>query len=247
MLYYFSGTGNSKLVCQTLAVHLKDCCSTMTHPLPCNDKDIGIVFPVYAWGMPKVVKHFVDTVLPKLISGKTRYIYAVMTCGDDIGYTDTLVRKSLERNGMQLSAAFSIQMPNTYVCLPGFDVDHDEVVHHKVAHMQRQLPDIVRCILARGHVTAVCRGAWPHVKTSLLRPLFNAFLISDKHFHVDDERCIHCGLCARRCPMGNIDASQSAIRWKGDCTTCLACYHACPTNAIQYGMFTKGKGQKKEP
>ena len=31
--------------------------------------------------------------------------------------------------------------------------------------------------------------------------------------------------------------------WSDHCTQCLACFHICPVNAIQYGKFTKEKKQ----
>ncbi|MBQ1741762.1 MAG: 4Fe-4S binding protein, partial [Oscillospiraceae bacterium] len=31
--------------------------------------------------------------------------------------------------------------------------------------------------------------------------------------------------------------------WQGHCVHCMGCYHQCPTNAVQYGKLTQGKGQ----
>ena len=33
------------------------------------------------------------------------------------------------------------------------------------------------------------------------------------------------------------------IVWAGKCIGCLSCYHHCPNKAIQYGNYTKTKGQ----
>ena len=35
--------------------------------------------------------------------------------------------------------------------------------------------------------------------------------------------------------------------WGTDCTSCLACYHICPQNAVQYGSVTGKKGQYFNP
>jgi ferredoxin len=32
-------------------------------------------------------------------------------------------------------------------------------------------------------------------------------------------------------------------RWNGNCTNCMSCYHRCPTNAVNFGKATLGKGQ----
>lgn len=32
-----------------------------------------------------------------------------------------------------------------------------------------------------------------------------------------------------------------------NCTGCLRCYHNCPKRAIEWGKFTRNKGQKVSP
>lgn len=247
MLYYFSGTGNSKLVCELLAEQLGDKCCGMMRPLACCDETVGLVFPVYAWGIPNVVQVFIEHTLPRLIGQGDKYIYIVLTCGDDIGYADTLVRKAMRRNGLRLAAAFSVQMPNTYVGLPGFDVDSADMADRKQNAMRMLVPEIVKRIKARRETVSVVRGDCAWCKTYILRPLFNVFLTGDKRFWVMPDSCISCGRCVSHCPVGNIRLSDSTCLplWQGACTNCMGCYHACPENAIQYGLFTKGKGQKK--
>ncbi len=247
MLYYFSGTGNSKLVCELLAAQTKDEFCPMTAPIPCSGSSLGIVFPVYAWGMPNLVNDFIKHKLSELIGHNVGYLYVVMTCGDDVGYTDTLVRRALHVQGLSLNAVFSIQMPNTYICLPGFDVDIQEVVDAKLKAMRQHIPAISAQILARHNVVNVHRGMCAHIKTYILRPLFNCFLIDDRRFRVDYSLCTHCGKCIKQCPVSNMTMSdKNTIQWSNTtCTGCLGCYHACPHNAIQYGPFSKGKGQKR--
>ncbi|MDE5999215.1 MAG: 4Fe-4S ferredoxin, partial [Bacteroidaceae bacterium] len=105
MFYCFSGTGNSQWVADKLQGLLQD------------EADVfGMVFPVYAWGIPKVVKEYIQTHMEDIKASK--YVWAVITCGDDIGYADTILNNLL---GRPVDAVFSVHMPNTYVCLPGFD------------------------------------------------------------------------------------------------------------------------------
>ncbi len=46
----------------------------------------------------------------------------------------------------------------------------------------------------------------------------------------DMDKCSGCGLCARRCPMGSIDADNLA-EVEGICIKCCACVKGCPTGA----------------
>ena len=48
------------------------------------------------------------------------------------------------------------------------------------------------------------------------------------------------------CPVCDISFVKGCTpQWKhnGKCLSCFACYHHCPTRAIEYGGRTKGKGQ----
>ena len=230
MVYCFSGTGNSQWVADKLQGLLAD-----------SPDVYGLVFPVYGWGIPKVVSDYISKHIDAI--QKSKYVYAVMTCGDDVGYADKVLRKAL---GGRLDAVFSVQMPNTYVCLPGFDVDDDDVAQAKVENTLKRLPSIAELIRQRGKRTDVVRGACAWLKTYVLRPVFNRFLVTDKYFHVIQKQCTRCKRCVRGCPLGNMAMDEKGnIVWKHEnCTGCLRCYHRCPTKAVQFGRFTKNKGQK---
>lgn len=128
MILYFSGTGNSKYVAEKLAELLGEELFNIEGkqrlPMMVDDEPLGIVFPVYAWGLPRIVADYLSN---KNINNK--FVWTVMTCGDDMGYTDVILEKTIKRT---VNAAYSLQMPNTYVSLPGFDVDSPELASKKI-------------------------------------------------------------------------------------------------------------------
>ena len=244
MIYYFSGTGNSREVAKRLASSTKDEAASITNVKNIgglNNEVVGFVFPIYAWGIPKVMKEFIQQFS---IPTSPTYVYMVCTCGDDIGLTDREMSALLTTKGMTLNAAWSVTMPNTYISLPGFDIDRPQLAINKLQMALPRLNDIAQLIVKRQKdIKDVHPGAFARIKSKVIRPLFNKLLTGDNHFKVSED-CTHCGRCSKACPLQNITYDDRHLPiWNGNCTDCLACYHSCPQHAISYGPFTKGKGQ----
>ncbi len=247
MILFFSGTGNSRYVEEQLAALTND--TTLSIFEGDIDREaasweiVGLVFPVHAWGMPIVYRRFIER-LVQHTDFHPKYIYMVCTCGDDIGRTDREVRKILKKGGHTLDAACSILMPNTYIALPGFDVDAPETVREKIQNALPRIKRIADIIHRRERgFCDVYPGDFPAFKSYILRPLFHIFLTGDRRFRVE-QNCNRCGRCLRHCPMKNITFGKSGLpTWQGNCADCLACYHACPAQAIRYGRFSAHKGQ----
>lgn len=62
MIYYFTGSGNSRYVAQRIAQALSDTVAFMPDHIPAtvpdNGEPIGFVMPVYFWGIPSVAQRF---------------------------------------------------------------------------------------------------------------------------------------------------------------------------------------------
>ena len=171
------------------------------------------------------------------------YLYFVCTCGDDTGKTGKIFTRAIEKKGWTCQAGYSVTMPDTYVCLPGFDIDGEDELKRKAENASARVDFIAEELKQSPvHDKYNClEGAFPNVKTYVLGGLFRAFLMSPKPFHATDA-CVSCGLCEKRCPVQNIKVDGKP-QWGTDCTMCLACYHACPQHAIHYGKQTLKKGQ----
>ncbi len=250
MITVFSGTGNSKAVADLLAKQLNDNVVPVVEALRLNreyvlkeGEPLGFVFPVYSWGPPEVVLELVAAI--KLTS-KPSFVYFVCTCGDDTGKTADIFCEAVKARGWKCDAGFSITMPNTYVCLPGFDVDPLDVQQRKIAHAAVRITELVTRIKGREQGFDCHEGGMPRLKSYGIRPLFNKFLIDAKRFKVN-AYCVSCGKCIRACPTKNIKWRDGRPYWGGDCTMCLSCYHHCPKHAIEYGNQTKKKGQYTFP
>ena len=250
MIYFFSGTGNSKAIANILAKQLEDRVVSVVSALDQTDslvllegEPLGFVFPVYSWGPPEVVLRLIASLQ---LTVKPSYLYFVCTCGDDIGKTADVFCKAVSARGWECRAGFSVTMPNTYVCLPGFDVDSTDEQKRKIAHAAARVVSVAERIAARESCFDCHEGVMPNLKTYAIRPLFNRFLMTPKPFRVTDD-CVSCGKCIKACPTKNIKWKDGRPSWGNNCTMCLACYHHCPKHAIEYGKQTKHKGQYTFP
>jgi ferredoxin/flavodoxin len=54
---------------------------------------------------------------------------------------------------------------------------------------------------------------------------------ADASFSVS-KACSSCGICARVCPVANIELVDGKPSWRGTCENCYACYQWCPEGAI---------------
>lgn len=166
----------------------------------------------------------------------------VCTCGDDIGNAHKHWRRLITGRGWYAQCAYSITMPNTYTLMNGFDVDSKELEQQKLSDAPVHIKEIAHKIKSAYAIDDVVCGSWAWVKTAIIYPYFKRFCMSPRPFHAT-ESCIGCGKCAKACPLNNILMEGNKPQWSNNCALCLRCYHLCPTQAIEYGKATKGKGQ----
>lgn len=243
MIFYYSATGNTRYAARYLATKLgkKALDILELSDIPETGDSVGLMFPIYCWGVPQVVSSFVEKLIPKISSEV--YLWAVCTCGDEAGVAMRKLSNHIKSaRGRSADALWSVIMPNTYVLLPGFDVDSPDVEKAKLAAAPNRIDGIAQQI--EKHVTGVYdvrQGTMPVLRSAIF-PLFKKWGVSAKRWHVSAD-CIGCGKCERICPAKNIKLTEGSPIWGNRCFSCCACYHCCPVQAISYANFTKGKSQ----
>lgn len=248
MIFYFSGTGNSKEIAIRLSKATNDSAQSIMNYhesfIDATDAVLGFVFPVYGWNVPSPLKDFIRRTQIK-VSANT-YIYAVCTCGDDIGRTDDIFIELLSTQNLKCDAFWSILMPDTYIGLPGFYLDAPNEKNHKLQLAWKRISNISEQVLkCNRNCFDANNGKFAWIKTYILGSVFHKHLTGDHLFKVSPA-CTHCKKCAKVCPMNNITFSEQGTPiWNHHCVDCLSCYHHCPAAAIEYGRFSKGKGQYK--
>ena len=250
MIFYFSGTGNSKWAAKTLALETGDTLVSIPEVInsDCSftlekDEHVGFIFPIHGWRVPSIVKEFITKLTIKTLGEDTshvkHYCFCLVTAGDSIGKAMERFQQQLKsvtvNDALSLKAVCSLIMPESYVGLPGMDVDTKEKELEKKELASKQLKEFSNILKQRPHKDSnqiwgwnqLIRGPIPSFFSGPVGGFFERFLITDKPFHVDSRRCVKCGICANN----------------GKCLICFSCYHHCPHHAIEFGKRTQKKGQ----
>ena len=259
MIFYFSGTGNTRWVAKEMAkavgeelLFIPDLIREGRYEFALGEQErIGLCFPTHGWQVPRLVREFIARLRFDGLSHQT-FCWALTTCGDNMGETMTILNRDLARNKaltheggtLQAESVFSVIMPESYVCLPFMKTDTEEREAMKIDVARHQLPHIIQMIKERRRgIEELDKGGTPRLYSYVIGEYFNKRMVHDRKFTVDTQKCIGCGKCAKVCPVDNIQGTPPAWLHNGRCTSCLACYHYCPVHAINYGRITKKRGQ----
>lgn len=244
-LYYFSGTGNSLVAARDLAKELGDTelvAISSAGTVPSSADAVGIVFPVYMWGLPLIVSRFMKSMQTK----KDAYYFAVATCGGSAAGTLLQAEKIFAEKGAQLSAGFVVKMPGNYTPMYGAIKQKKQ---EKMFAAEKEKVKMIAAAVRSREVRPVERSNF--VANRVMSGMFYSFSAPhipemDKSFWVND-KCNGCGICAKVCPVKNIALADGKPAWQHHCEQCLACLQWCPQEAIQSGKLTEGRKRYHHP
>lgn len=235
-IFYFSGTGNTKLIAkivkQELKIHnhivvMHKIEELLREKIPFDTKHydmVGIGYPVHALNAPKLIYHFIQT----LANDAGKRVFLFKTAGDPLwkGGPTSLLRKHLKKKEFDVFFEFLEIMPANVV------VSYDE----KLVKQLYQLAEID----TRNQVQIFLAGQRSLQKLGFFKTIFSLLFSTmesqgvkfvGKCFRVSSA-CTNCGSCILACPMQNIIRKNDRIKFKFKCSLCMRCIYSCPANAI---------------
>ncbi len=223
-ILYFTSTGNSLEVAKKLngnLLSIPQLIKSDTYDIV--DDEVGIIFPVYAFGMPTIVKEYLQKA-----NIKASYTFVIATYGNIAGPTLYNTKKLFNKKNININYFNSILMVDNYLEL--FDMDN-QVENIGKKNIDENLNNILLDI--KNKVNNKPNQFSPfNLLTPLLDMYINKHLDGNtaKSFIVND-KCTLCKTCEKVCPTKNISVNES-VTFASSCISCLGCVHHCPVNAI---------------
>ena len=235
----YSATGNSLSIAKRIKgaeIHFIEEFLDGRYALPESTVRLGIVFPVYCFGLPFPVQRFIRDCLSARDNSNLGYIYAVATCSGLPLTALSDLETELTGIGCALSYGATVKMPTAYLPLKKDAVGEIDTlaalnkVQNKIEHIIDDIENERIMIPSR----------W--VMRRFFRALSRQADAPRKGQLMAGGRCNGCGICTHICPMDNIRIENGKAVMGDSCISCFACYHRCPPNAI---IYPKAHGQYK--
>jgi len=232
VIYCFTSTGNSLQIAKIISKEIDYCNIKMITSLPeykpvgGSSKIIGFTFPVFNFGLPRLVKKFIEelTIMPNT------YCFAFICYGGYSADTLGMLKDILAKKKINLSYTGEVRMPASNASARNPEkIMH--IINTSTAKVEKAAKDIANMII----LPTKRRTKWlTNIANSLLYKNIDKY---DKKFMATD-RCTSCGLCVKLCPVYNIKLEIQKPIWLHKCERCLRCFQWCPYEAIQYGEKT---------
>lgn len=244
MIFYFSGTGNSRFAAETVGKALSETPISVNVLIQDKARTAGgeyvsetpfvFVSPTYAWRIPRAMEMFIRE---NTFSG-CRDAYFVMTCGDSIGAAGQYLQTLCKDKGLNFRGVQKIVMPENYIAM--FSAPEKTQAQKIIENAVPALTRTAETIRANTDFPGQKIGLVDRVYSGPVNSLFYKAFVSAKGFYATDA-CIGCGQCVKVCPFHNVKLQNGKPVWGADCTHCMACICYCPQEAIEYKQKSKGQ------
>jgi ferredoxin len=247
MVFYFSGTGNSRFVAERIAKAIGHEAADITAYTKQNKAlsfiDRGLYVFVCPSYMSATARSMTDFIESAEFPSEAK-AYFVVTCASSMGISPKVSMELCARKGLKYMGAAQVVMPQNYIAL--FKTK-DKIENGRIINEALPMIDKIAETIKNGEKLESRRiGSFEYSVTKWVRDLYYKDFMKTKKFMVTD-KCISCKKCVKVCPLSNITMKDNRPAWGNNCTHCMACINQCPKDAIEYGKGSVGKPRYKGP
>ena len=248
VVYYFSGTGNSKNVARWLAdvaeelglgatlISIADVdLETIQAATP--DSLVALISPVHGFNYPPIVLHFLRR-FPKgsndvlLLNTRAGMLIGTWITPGLSGITFYLSGFVLKLKGYHIKAVYPVDMPSNWISVhPGLNARTVAYIHERI---KQRVTAFARTTLVGGsHFKAL----FEIVQDLLVAPIaFGYYFVGRFLFaktYIASSDCDNCEACIKSCPVNAIIKVDDRPFWTFRCESCMRCMSNCPKLAIE--------------
>ncbi|RPH31413.1 MAG: hypothetical protein EHM93_13750 [Bacteroidales bacterium] len=254
IVYYFSGTGNSKNVALWLSNVAKE--NNIEYELvnislidrriieqPDPDSLVVFVSPIHGFNYPPVMLHFIMR-FPK---GKNKVLLMNTRAGMLIGKYITpgitgiaffLAALILKLKGFSIKAMYPVDLPSNWISVhPGLNEKTVKYLHEK---NKERVTDFAKRVFSG---KSDFKGLRELIQDVLVSPISIPYYFIGRFFfaktYYASSDCNNCDICIKGCPVKAIIKLDKRPFWTFNCESCMKCMSNCPKKAIEtaHGSF----------
>lgn len=239
LILYFSGTGNTKKVAQKFEKALIGRkISVEIHSIEEKIDIEKIQYDFLLIGFPKYyeypVIHILEYIKHNLPKRETEIpVLAFCTQAGPLETDFSGLEKLLKQKNHKLTVSKSFPYANNMMIFKTFKLTEPSVIAENKREIQKQIEPLLDHLLS-GKISLEQIKAWQ-------RPLFHLIAAGCTQWmpvfamrYSTSQDCMHCGICAKRCPVNNIQMKGGHPVFQKHCLFCMRCINSCPANAILY-------------
>lgn len=234
VIFYFSGTGNSKYIAQLFSENLNCQCVNIENDtgfseIINNSDAISFCYPIYGSRPPRIMRDFVIK-YKNCLSGKKLIIFCTQMLFSGDGARS--LTDSIKDIKYDVIYAEHFNMPNNinnFFLFPIYSDKKNEKCYVKARQkMDRVCADIKKEIIVKRGFNIFSR------LLGLTQGVFVPFIENmGKDGVFINNSCNGCGLCVGACPVDNLKLSEGKAAALGNCMMCYRCTNLCPQMAIK--------------
>ena len=239
LILYFSGTGNTMYVAKIIGEELNKLgVETELHSTEENFAICANTYDLLILGCPKYYEcptldfiKYIKKYLP--VSAKAIPTLMFITQAGPLATDSESITQLLARKNHRLVVSKSFAFSNNMMIFSFFKATGDAKIKENIAQIRSEAASLLRGFL-NGDINNESIGAFKSFFEWLVAVIFTKLMpVFGMKYSVSDA-CTGCGLCAKKCPKGNITMLEKRPHFGRKCIFCMRCINGCPANAILY-------------